>query len=184
MAFSPLVLLVCVFWLSSGFLLEASLPRFSFTCEFLSREQWFECSAYPVERSCLSLGEEWKGQLPYCLTIWFCTWRHYLKRATSLFSPTPLPLWPSSFSPVSFSLHIRFIHINCLSFSTDDLYLATSSSTETVHIFKLTEPTQERCVWCHSIQINILDLSMALCTVFFFVSWTITPHTVKNQGAL
>jgi autophagy-related protein 18 len=38
----------------------------------------------------------------------------------------------------------RFIHINCLSFSQDDLYLATSSSTETVHIFKLIQPSQER----------------------------------------
>lgn len=34
----------------------------------------------------------------------------------------------------------RFIQISCLAFSEDSNYLATSSSTETVHVFKLTEP--------------------------------------------
>jgi autophagy-related protein 18 len=38
----------------------------------------------------------------------------------------------------------RFIQINCLAFSNEDTFLATTSSTETVHIFKLTRPTQER----------------------------------------
>ena len=38
----------------------------------------------------------------------------------------------------------RFIHINCLSFSTDDTYLISSSNTETVHIFRLIDPPPER----------------------------------------
>ena len=38
----------------------------------------------------------------------------------------------------------RFIQINCLSFSVDDMYLVTSSSTETVHVFRLIEPPQEK----------------------------------------
>jgi len=38
----------------------------------------------------------------------------------------------------------RFIQINCLSFSTDDMYLVSSSSTETVHVFRLIEPPQEK----------------------------------------
>ena len=38
----------------------------------------------------------------------------------------------------------RFIHINCLSFSMDEMYLVTSSSTETVHIFRLVEPPSEK----------------------------------------
>ena len=38
----------------------------------------------------------------------------------------------------------RFIQINSLSFSTDDMYLVSSSSTETVHIFRLVDPPQEK----------------------------------------
>lgn len=38
----------------------------------------------------------------------------------------------------------RFIQINSLSFSSDDMYLVSSSSTETVHVFRLIEPPQER----------------------------------------
>ncbi len=40
----------------------------------------------------------------------------------------------------------RFIQINSLSFSTDDMYLVSSSSTETVHVFRLVDPPQEKCV--------------------------------------
>ena len=36
-------------------------------------------------------------------------------------------------------MECRFIQISCLAFSEDGNYLATSSSTETVHVFKLTE---------------------------------------------
>lgn len=35
----------------------------------------------------------------------------------------------------------RFIQISCLAFSEDSNYLVTSSSTETVHVFRLTEPS-------------------------------------------
>ena len=38
----------------------------------------------------------------------------------------------------------RFIQINSLSFSTDDLYLVSSSNTETVHVFRLVDPPQEK----------------------------------------
>ena len=41
---------------------------------------------------------------------------------------------------------LRFIQINSLSFSTDDMYLISSSSTETVHVFRLVDPPQEKYV--------------------------------------
>ncbi len=51
----------------------------------------------------------------------------------------------------------RFIQINSLSFSPDDTYLASSSSTETVHVFRLIEPPEEKLV-------NIIIIvSLSLC---------------------
>ena len=43
-----------------------------------------------------------------------------------------------------YTLSHRFIHINCLSFSMDEMYMVTSSSTETVHIFRRVEPPSEK----------------------------------------
>lgn len=88
-----------------------------------------------------------------------------------------LPIPAMSSLPSSSS---RFIHINCLSFSTDDLYLTTSSSTETVHIFKLVEPTQEKYVQYipHCVQFMYSSKShtgLLLCTAFQY--FLLPTHT-------
>ena len=44
---------------------------------------------------------------------------------------------------IIYLLYDRFIQISSLSFSGDSTYLITSSSTETVHVFRVTEPSPE-----------------------------------------
>lgn len=82
----------------------------------------------------------------------------------------------------------RFIHINCLSFSTDDLYLATSSSTETVHIFKLVEPTQEKYVQYihHCVQFLCSSKShtgLLLCTLPFNISYCLHIQSATENSS-
>ena len=60
--------------------------------------------------------------------------------------------------------------MNCLSFSTDGNYLASTSSTETVHIFKLIQPSQERystvCT-THGHHTICLYVALSVCMVVY-----------------
>lgn len=55
----------------------------------------------------------------------------------------------------------RFIQINCLSFSTDDMYLVSSSSTETVHVFRLADPPQEKSTEEHQGWMSYIGRALA-----------------------
>lgn len=66
----------------------------------------------------------------------------------------------------------RFIQINSLSFSTDDIYLVSSSNTETVHVFRLVDPPQEKYVQA--------TLCLVCCHFFFLL--LLFRSTEEHQG--
>ena len=77
----------------------------------------------------------------------------------------------------TYALSHRFIHINCLSFSMDEMYLVTSSSTETVHIFRLVEPPSEKYLRPDSTLCQLRVCYLLLC----FPSFVLRPAE-EQQG--